>query len=378
MRVLYVIDSLEPSGAEWSLLAMTRHLVDRGIELEVLHFGTGSGLGPRFEARGVPVTRSDETRLLARARVVRDRVHETGAALVHTTLFEADQAGRLGARWARTPVVSSLVNVAYGREQREATELPAWKVAGAHALDIATARLVRRWHAISRTVAEAMGRRLLIPSTRIDVVPRGRDPAVLGERTAERRARTRSQLGIAPETTVLLTAARQEAQKGLDVAIEVIDRFHRDRPDAMLLMAGRDGNASDQLRARVATAGLDGTVRMLGWRPDVPDLLVAADVLLFPSRWEGLGSVLLEAMALEIPIVSTDLPVVRELLIDDDGTELAHFAPVDDASALTTACHAALDGCEDRPARARARFLRYYTAERAAAGIAALYRRSLS
>jgi glycosyltransferase involved in cell wall biosynthesis len=105
--------------------------------------------------------------------------------------------------------------------------------------------------------------------------------------------------------------------------------------------------------------------------------MAAADVFLFTSRWEGLGSALIEAMALELPIVASDLPVLRELLVDDDGTELAWFAPVADARAFALACLAALENPGDRPQRARDRFLRHYTAEAAASGVLAIYRRAL-
>jgi glycosyltransferase involved in cell wall biosynthesis len=376
-NVLYVIDSLQPAGAEVSLLAMAPHLMAAGIGLEVVHFGREAGLGPQFEALGVPVLRLDAGRGLGRVRAVHRLVRARRPDLVHTTLFQADIAGRVAGRIARVPVVSSLVNTAYGSEHRAASGIPRWKLEGARGLDTATARLVTRFHAISRTVAAEMGTRLRIPAGRIDVVPRGREPADLGRRDAARRTSVRAGLGIGEETPVLLTASRHEPQKALDVAIEAFAALRLQRPEAHLLMAGREGSTTGRVRAAIANASLEESVDVLGWRADVPDLLAAADVLLFPSRWEGLGSVLLEAMALEVPIVASDLPVVRELLVDDDGAELAWFAPVGDARALAGACLEALELATDRPKRARDRFLRTYTAEAAALGVADIYRRTL-
>ncbi len=373
-----MIDSLEPAGAEQSLLSMAPHLLDRAVELQIAHFGATDGLGPRFEDLGIPVLRQPSTAAVDRIRGIHELVVRSRPSLVHTTLFQADQVGRLGASWSRVPVVSSLVNVAYGPEQRAATGLPRWKVEGARLVDMATARLVRRFHAISETVATVMGKRLAIPRTRIDVVPRGRDPAALGRRTPERRTAVRTALGIDDSTPMIVTAARHEPQKGLETAVAAMALVRQAAPDAVLLIAGRGGNTTDRLRIDIAAAGLEQTVRVLGARTDVPDLMAAADVFLFSSRWEGLGGVLIEAMALEAPIVCSDLAVARELLVDDDGRTLGRLVAVDDAAGFANGCLAALSDPGDSPARARHRFVHRYTSELAATGLRDFYERTLS
>ena len=55
-------------------------------------------------------------------------------------------------------------------------------------------------------------------------------------------------------------------------------------------------------------------MHLLGWRDDVPNLLAAADVLLVPSRWEGMSNVVLEALASRLPIVAFDVAGIAELL----------------------------------------------------------------
>jgi glycosyltransferase involved in cell wall biosynthesis len=108
----------------------------------------------------------------------------------------------------------------------------------------------------------------------------------------------------------------------------------------------------------------------------VAELLCAADVFVVPSRWEGFGSVLLEAMALEAPIVASDLPAVREVVGDD-----APLVPPDRPDALAAAVTATLadpDGAARRAARARERFLATFTIDRVADGMAGFYRRALA
>ena len=139
---------------------------------------------------------------------------------------------------------------------------------------------------------------------------------------------------LGDDVPVVLAAARHEYQKGLDVLLDAIASIRRDQPNIVLLLAGRDGNRTAALRYQATRLGLDDNVRFLGARDDIPDLMVAADVFVLPSRWEGLPGAVIEAMALETPVVATDLPGVREVL----GPELLRgwVVPVGDASALAS------------------------------------------
>ncbi|HXK19256.1 MAG TPA: glycosyltransferase family 4 protein, partial [Polyangiaceae bacterium] len=104
-------------------------------------------------------------------------------------------------------------------------------------------------------------------------------------------------------------------------------KLRREKPSALLVIAGRSGNASKALAEAAATAGTG--IRFVGHRDDVPELMAAADAFALPSLWEGLGGVLIEAMALELPIVSSDLPPTREVLAN--GARGLLVAPGDEA-----------------------------------------------
>ncbi len=378
MRVLYLIDSLVPGGAEQSLAAMAVPLRDVGVTLEIAVLHQRPGFGEGLVEAGVVVSSlagpGGRAGWLARAtRLARLRRPD----LIHTTLYEANLVGRAAGALTRTPVVSSLVNVPYGAEQRRAPGLDGWKVRGAHVLDVATACTVVRFHAITAWVADVMAPRLRIDRDRVDVVPRGRDEAALGRRTAVRRARARADLGLDdPGTPLLVAAARQEHQKGLDILLEAMPSVLAERPEARLVVAGRTGNQTPLLRATAERLGLGKRVRFLGVRDDVAELLCAADAFVVPSRWEGLGSVLLEAMALEAPIVVSDLPPVREILPDDHH---ARFVAPGRPEELATAMVAALadsEGASRRAEVARARFVQRFTIDRVAREMAAFYERA--
>jgi glycosyltransferase involved in cell wall biosynthesis len=370
-RVLAVIDSLVPGGAESSLAAIAPHLPPLGIELAVAYFHERPGVRDELVAAGAElfaVGGSTRRQWYAGTRRV---IEGWRPDLVHTTLFEADVIGRVAARRTRTPVVSSLVNEGYGPGFERGGGAP-WKLRSAQLVDALTARLVTRFHAVTGSVADTMTRRLHLPRERVDVVHRGRDPDALGRRTEARSQATRAQVGVG-DGPLLVAAGRQEYQKGFDVLLTAFPEIARQLPGATLFVAGRPGRATPALERQRAALG-EG-VRFLGHRPDLPDLLAAADVFVLPSRWEGAAGVVLEAMALEAPIVATDLVGVREVV----GSTAALVPPEDPPALAAAVASAVLDGtAQERAVAARERFLDRFTVERSASGMAAFYRRALA
>lgn len=351
MKVLTVIDSVFAGGAETSLATITPHLVERGIDMAVAVFHLRDGdLRPAFDACGVPVIDAGAPTRLGRIRRLRAVIRDVRPDLVHTTLYEADIAGRLAAASLRVPVVSSVVNDAYGPEHRAA--YGAAKVTMAQALDVATAPLVRCFHANSRHLVEVMSKRLLVPRRKFVVIHRGRDRATLGEWSPERRARVRRSLGIGDATPVVLAVGRQEVQKGFDVLLRAAPLLWKEVPDALILIAGREGGATEQLRAMAAAS--DARVRFLGHRTDVADLMVASDVLAFPSNREGFPGTLVEAMALGLPVVASDLPQNREAV-----GPLGSVVQVGHPGGLARALTAALANTDDQRTRHHACYERF-------------------
>ena len=380
MHVLYLIDSLVPGGAERSLAEMAPHLVSGGVRLDVATLHERPGVQADLVRGGVRLHRLDGGGgRIGWTRRTAQLIRQLRPDLIHTTLFEADIAGRVAAMRCRAPVVSSLVNVAYGPEQHMALgSAGSARLRAAQLLDGLTARRVVRFHAISAHVGDLMAQRLRLPLDRVEVVPRGRDPRRLGTRTSDRRDRARVALGVEPGTPVILAAARHEHQKGLDVLLCAVPLVLERMPAARVVVAGRTGNQTPLLRSIVSRLRVERAVRFIGARDDVPELLCAADVFVSPSRWEGLGSVLLEAMALEAPIVASDLPAVREVVTDG---VTALLVPPEQPEALAASLVNTLAdpaGAASRGRAARARFLGEYSIERIADRMHAFYDHALS
>jgi glycosyltransferase involved in cell wall biosynthesis len=377
LRVLQLIDSLARAGAEQSLASLAPHLADEGIDVHVAYLVEREGLRTDIEKSGIPVhslANGPAHRGTWLSRTLR-LINELEPALVHTTLFEADLAGRRAAARLRTPCVSSFVNTAYGRTESGRDGLSRLRVTAAQAADALTARKVTRFHAVTQHVATVMGRRLRIPAHKIDVIPRGRDAALLGRRSPERHSDVRRRLGIAEDAPVVLAVGRQEPQKGLDVLLRALTEVRQQLPDLRVLVAGRAGRASESLAKLAVDAGLVDAVRFLGMRDDVADLMAAADVLAFPSLWEGAAGTLQEAMALECPIVTSALPTILET-VDQSTAEVV--APASPDELTRGLLHVLRDPvtAAGRAVAARERFERDFTIQVSARRMADLYFRT--
>lgn len=380
MHILHLIDSLAFGGAETSLASSASELIARGVRVDVAYLKARPGVAGDLEEAGATLfSLAHRHGRTGWVRECRRLVQDRRPDLLHTTLFEADVAGRLAGASVGVPVVSTLANLAYGPEQLTNPDLRPWKVRGARTIDATTARLASRFHAISHTVAEVMGRRLALDPNRIDVVPRGRDPHQLGRRSDERRHAARRVLGVQLDTALVVAAARHEHQKGLDVLVQAWPAIRAVIPAAQLVIAGREGNQSPLLRQLISGA-LDGGdsegIRLLGPRADVPELLCAADIFVMPSRWEGLGSVLLEAMALEAPIVASDLPSVREAT-GSDGARLVSAGDHRGVAAAVVDMLLEPVTAARRARAARQRFLDRFTITEVTDGMLDFYRRAL-
>jgi glycosyltransferase involved in cell wall biosynthesis len=141
------------------------------------------------------------------------------------------------------------------------------------------------------------------------VVPNGIDLDVWkpGDRTA---ARSRLGLGVEP---LVVFVGRLSRQKGQDIAVQAWPAVRSAIADAQLVLVG-EGPVGEVL-GRPAIPG----IRLVGMRTDVAAWLTAADLVIAPSRWEGMSLAVLEAMASGRSVVASDAPGMRQLLGSDAG-----------------------------------------------------------
>ncbi len=376
LRVLLVLDSLAPGGAEHSTVAILPFLIERGIQPEVAVLHDRPGLSAEVVGLGVPLhdLSYQHTRvgwILALHDLIRDR----SPHVVHTSLFDADICGRIAAFVCRTPVVSTLPTERYGPDQIEDDSIPRLRLRLAQTLDACTARLTTRLHAVSHHVAKTMSRNLAYPDSRIEVVHRGRQRSLMSTVDDRTQSAVRLQLGIG-DRPLVLAIGRHERPKGLDRLLEAFATVHEQVPDAVLVIAGGTGKATNLLESIIERTGLGDSVHLLGYRTDTKVLLAAAQVFVLPSRREGLPGVLLEAMAVGCPAVASDLPQVKEVVSDAEALLVNAAEPDELASAILDVLGDPRSAHE-RSVLAQRRFSERFTISRSADEMFEFYHRAL-
>jgi glycosyltransferase involved in cell wall biosynthesis len=156
------------------------------------------------------------------------------------------------------------------------------------------------------------------------VIPNGIDGERLRARAAAGLPAVRNELAAVIEregggrSPVLIAGGRLTRQKGFDLLLAALPAVVARHPDLVLLIAG-EGPERPALTAQTGRLGLAGRVRFLGERGDLAALFSAADALVLPSRSEGSPYVLLEAMALGLPVVAAGAGGVAAMLADGAG-----------------------------------------------------------
>lgn len=150
-----------------------------------------------------------------------------------------------------------------------------------------------------------------VRSDRIVTVLNGIDHRAF-RRDPARRCEVRRRLGVPLEATVIGTVGRLEPQKRFDLLIDAFAQLRTHQPALKLMIAG-DGTLRHALQAHVARRGLTADCQLLGHRTDVADLHHAFDLFVQSSDYEGTPNAVLEAMALETPIVATSAGGTAEM-----------------------------------------------------------------
>ena len=207
--------------------------------------------------------------------------------------------------WLRSPVHTSKVQTGpYGAYQWLYTRLHCWFER--HAL-----KQARSVIAVSEKIKDEL-RAIDVPASRIDVIPNGVDVEEFSPGTIHRKA-----VGLPPTVPLALFAGDiRTPRKNLDTVLHAMVAV----PELHLAVAG---TVTDSPYPALSTSlGIDDRVHFLGYRSDIPDLMRAADLFVFPSRYEACTLVLLEAMASGLPVITAETAGGAELVPPEAGVVL--------------------------------------------------------
>ena len=180
-----------------------------------------------------------------------------------------------------------------------------------------------------------------LPPAKLRVVPQGVD--LEGFRPVEHRISLRRQLELPLHGPLLIFVGSLIYRKGLDLLLSAWAQVHSRYPDAHLALVGKNqfdgepeaGRFLAQQLGRLPGAAASN-LHLVGARERVSQYLQAADVFLFPSRREGFGTAVVEAMACGLPCIVAELPGITDFIFSGDGSD-GIVVPPEDPSVLAAA-----------------------------------------
>jgi glycosyltransferase involved in cell wall biosynthesis len=354
-HILHVIPNLSSGGAERLLLtylsddairAGFRHTVAMTEIADIRSNDQGNFHVPAFEALGIEVVglgRPGSRNVGGCIRDLRRLIRERGVDLVHTHLLWANIAGRIAARLSRVPAITTFHNPDYDPEAMNNTQGGQRKQGVIRRLDALTARTcLTRSIAVSDYIARHIQDRLGIRPEAIVVIHNPFDRSRIAPAHADPRAAIFAELGLKPTDRLVLNVGRASYQKALVELTDAFAEIAASHPDTHLALVGPkvEPDYTRRLRETVARHGLESRVHLIPPRSDIADFLAAADVFAFPSKFEGLGIALAEAMAAGAPCVASDIGPIPELIRHEVN---GLIVPVDDRAALAGAIVRLLD-----------------------------------
>jgi glycosyltransferase involved in cell wall biosynthesis len=280
----------------------------------------------RVPSRGVPRDPEDRAMKLGALRALRPQLAQLEPDLVHIqTPFIAHYQGTALARALRVPVIETYHTYFEEYLHHYVPLLPR-----------AVMRFVARRFTVSQcnvldamvVPSRAMAQALLDYGVRcpMHIIPTGMEMERFAGGDGQR---FRAQLGIAPGQPVLVHVGRIAHEKNIEFLFRMFALVLRSKPGAVFVVAG-EGPALASCKAYVRSLGLEGRVRFVGYlsrERELLDCYRAGDLFVFSSKTETQGLVLLEAMALGVPVVSTAHMGTADIVNPQRG---AHVAPDDE------------------------------------------------
>lgn len=314
VKILHVAKVIQIAGAEQHLLP---GLKAAGVDVRMLVMEKASHPATlfvqQFMQAGIPVDviAAPPSASLLNSSVpsfiwqVQQYIRSQKVDIVHTHLIHADVYGSLAAHMAGVHhIISSRHNLDPFRKQ------PKWQL-----FTRILWKFNRKGIAISDAVREFVETVEHAPPGKVQTIYYGIKPWRDGQIDLSERLSARREWGISIDTPLVGSVSRLVKQKGLTYGLQAFAKVRQQVPDAHYIIAG-DGELRPALEKEAKDVGLSECVHFLGWQNDIHRVLNGIDILLTPSLWEGLGMIFLEEMGHCIPIVTTRVGPMPEVVID--------------------------------------------------------------
>ncbi len=370
-RVVLLIPTLDRSGAEKQFTLLATRLPRDEFDVRAIALTRGGPYADELQAAGIPLTVIGKRAKFdpfsfwrLRAELVRQ-----DPDILHTWLFSANAYGRLCAHAIpRAKVVVS--------ERCVDSWKANWQLWLDRRLIARTDRLVGN----SASVVEFY-RELGVPSEKLACVPNGIEcepNGCEGEGTKpSRREQLLTELNLSPDSFVVGFIGRLAKQKRVEDLIWAVEILRQIRPQLQLVVIG-DGPERERLERFTRNIHCDRHVTFLGHREDAARFLPAFDVFGLASSFEGMSNSVMEAMSAGLPIIASDIPPNRELVVQSETGFLFKLA---DTVGIMQFVRRLIDeqGLAERLGQAgRERIQREFNIPRMVEGYANIYRKLLA
>jgi len=336
LRVMFVITSMPVGGAEKLLVEIIRRMDRSRFAPELCCLKEPGPLGEELEGE-LPIhtgfiKKKTDPRILWRVyRLMRRR--RPDAVITVGTGGDKMFWGRLCGWLARVPVIASALH-STGLPDR--VELP----------NRLLAPLTDSFIGCAEPHAEYLARAEGCPAARIRVIPNGVDTdrfQPLDDETRAESAALRASLDLPQDAPLVGLVAALRPEKHHELFVETAARVHATHPACRFLIIG-DGERRAPIEERIAQLDLGETVRLLGTRSDIPQLLQMLDVFLLTSHMEANPVSIMEAMSCGVPIVAPHVGSIPETVIEGKTGMLVEPAEIDAmADAMATQVRTLLD-----------------------------------
>lgn len=328
-RILEIIPTLDRAGAEKQLCLLAAGLPRDEFEVHVCALTRGGPLEADLRAAGIPLTIIGKRWKIDPRAFLRLKKHiaRLRPDLIHTWMFAANTYGFAAAR------ACGVKNVIIGQRC-----VDPWK--GRIQLEF-DRQLARRCSGVA-TNSEGV-RDFYVnhgaPADRVRVIPNG---VAIPNPPSTTRRQLLAELELPENSRLIGLVGRLWPQKRVKDAIWAADLLKVIRNDVQLLVIG-DGPQRDRLLRFREQVCIRGKVHFLGERGDVSRLMPHFDVLWSTSGYEGQSNAILEAMACGVPVVATDIPGTRELVVPN---ETGFLVPVGDRAGFAKCTERLLNDAE--------------------------------
>jgi len=308
INVCYLINALHVGGAERVVARTVARLDKNKYEAIVCCLWMRGAVADEIEKAGVRVINLDaknklDFRILFRLyRFLKEHKPD----ILHSFLFHANMVGRLMGRLAGVPIIISSERV--------------MEIEGQHRLLLnkVTAQLAHKIVTVSDNVRKFAIHQIGIAPEKLVTIHNGVDLKEYSVNPKQRWGEERrEQLGINPSHRVIGTVGHMEKEKGWDYLLRAIPKVLAQHKEVTFLFVG-EGSQKAELKQLARDLGISSRVMFAGYRDDVPQLLPILDVFVLPSIYEGMPNAIIEAMAMERPVVATRVGAVPEVVIDGE------------------------------------------------------------